>query len=139
MARVMTPRAKPMARTQPAKTTRTKMVAASAPKAAGKSRSAAAKPVAPLGKEELRARIEKLERANSTLRMKNKELRLAYVEAAEKVDALTVQLEAAERRAGRAASSRATTTKRRRVVAEMTEPSAQDDEAFSWQSDPVIA
>jgi len=54
-------------------------------------------------KDELRARIEKLERANSTLRAKNKELRFAYVEAAEKVDQLTVRLETAERKAGRQA------------------------------------
>jgi hypothetical protein len=34
-------------------------------------------------KEELRARVEKLERANATLRVKNKELRIVAVEAAE--------------------------------------------------------
>jgi hypothetical protein len=54
-------------------------------------------------KEELRARVEKLERANATLRVKNKELRIIAVEAAEQVDALTVQLQNSERRAGRQA------------------------------------
>ena len=52
-------------------------------------------------KEELRARVEKLERANATLRVKNKELRIVAVEAAEQVDALTLQLASSERRAGR--------------------------------------
>ena len=52
-------------------------------------------------KEELRARVEKLERANATLRIKNKELRIVAVEAAEQVDALTLQLATSERRAGR--------------------------------------
>ncbi len=55
----------------------------------------------PSSKEELRARVEKLERANATLRVKNKELRLVAVEAAEQVDALTLQLASSERRAGR--------------------------------------
>jgi hypothetical protein len=54
-------------------------------------------------KEELRARVEKLERANATLRVKNKELRIVAVEAAEQVDALTQQLANSERRAGRQA------------------------------------
>ncbi|MCB8880287.1 hypothetical protein ACELLULO517_08590 [Acidisoma cellulosilytica] len=52
-------------------------------------------------KEELRARIEKLERANATLRFKNKDLRLAHVEASEQVDALTMKIESLERRAER--------------------------------------
>jgi hypothetical protein len=52
-------------------------------------------------KEELRARVEKLERANATLRVKNKELRIVAVESAEQVDALTLQLASSERRAGR--------------------------------------
>jgi hypothetical protein len=55
----------------------------------------------PSNKEELRARVEKLERANATLRAKNKELRLVSVEAAEQVDALTLQLAGIERRAVR--------------------------------------
>ena len=54
-------------------------------------------------KEELRARVEKLERANATLRVKNKELRIVAVEAAEQVDVLTMQLANSERRAGRQA------------------------------------
>jgi hypothetical protein len=62
----------------------------------------AATPAAgPASKEELRARVEKLERANATLRVKNKELRLVAVEAAEQVDALTLQLASSERRAVR--------------------------------------
>lgn len=66
-------------------------------------RSAAKTPAAAsaVSKDDLRARIEKLERANATLRAKNKDLRLANVEAAEQLDELTVRLEAAERRAGR--------------------------------------
>jgi hypothetical protein len=56
---------------------------------------------ASVSKEELRARVEKLERANATLRVKNKELRIVAVEAAEQVDALTLQLANSERRAGR--------------------------------------
>jgi hypothetical protein len=59
--------------------------------------------VAASSKEELRARVEKLERANATLRVKNKELRIVAVEAAEQVDALTLQLANSERRAGRQA------------------------------------
>jgi hypothetical protein len=55
----------------------------------------------PTSKEELRARVEKLERANATLRVKNKELRLVAVQAAEQVDALTLQLASSERRAVR--------------------------------------
>lgn len=54
-------------------------------------------------REELRARIEKLERANSTLRVKNKELRMAYVEAAETIDSLTLRLQSLERKAERQA------------------------------------
>ena len=54
-------------------------------------------------KEELRARVEKLERANATLRVKNKELRIVAVEAAEQLDALTLQLANSERRVGRQA------------------------------------
>jgi hypothetical protein len=45
--------------------------------------------------------VEKLERANATLRVKNKELRLVAVEAAEQLDALTLQLASSERRAVR--------------------------------------
>jgi vancomycin resistance protein YoaR len=52
-------------------------------------------------KEDLRARIEKLERANATLRVKNKELRLAHVESSEQVDALTLKIESLERRVQR--------------------------------------
>jgi hypothetical protein len=63
--------------------------------------SKAAPAAAASSKEELRARVEKLERANATLRVKNKELRVVAVEAAEQVDALTVQLANSERRAGR--------------------------------------
>ena len=54
-------------------------------------------------KEELRSRVEKLERANATLRVKNKELRTIAVDAAEQVDSLTVQLASSERRMGRQA------------------------------------
>jgi hypothetical protein len=68
-------------------------------RAAGVSKAAPA--AASASKEELRARVEKLERANATLRVKNKELRVVAVEAAEQVDALTVQLANSERRAGR--------------------------------------
>jgi DNA repair exonuclease SbcCD nuclease subunit len=62
---------------------------------------AAASPAA--SKDELRARIEKLERANATLRTKNKDLRLAHVEVSEQVEALTLKLESLERRAERQA------------------------------------
>lgn len=58
-------------------------------------------------KDELRARVEKLERANATLRMKNKELQLAAVEAAEHIDALTLQLASLERKADRQARAEA--------------------------------
>ena len=57
----------------------------------------------PSTKEELRLRVEKLERANAMLRVKNKELRMAYVTAAEQADQLTIKLESAERRAERRA------------------------------------
>jgi hypothetical protein len=68
-----------------------------------KQRAAAKLPVATgsTSKEELRSRVEKLERANATLRVKNKELRIVAVEAAEQVDMLTLQLANMERRAGR--------------------------------------
>jgi hypothetical protein len=78
---------------------------------AAKHRAAPKLPVAAAAsasKEELRARVEKLERANATLRIKNKELRIVAVEAAEQVDALTVQLANSERRAGRQARQEAT-------------------------------
>ena len=52
-------------------------------------------------KEELRARVDKLERANTTLRVKNKELRSVATEAAEQVEALTLRLASGERRTGR--------------------------------------
>ena len=71
---------------------------------ASRQRSAAKPPAVVTGsasKEELRARVEKLERANATLRVKNKELRIVAVEAAEQVDVLTMQLASSERRAGR--------------------------------------
>ena len=55
----------------------------------------------PVSKEELRAKIEKLERANAVLRIKNKELRVVAAQAAEQVDSLTLQLTNRERRAGR--------------------------------------
>ena len=58
-------------------------------------------PATSSSKEELRARVEKLERANATLRVKNKELRIVAVEAAEQLDALTVQLANTEKRVGR--------------------------------------
>jgi len=67
----------------------------------GSVKSAASSPVA--SKEDLRARVEKLERANATLRTKNKDLRLAHVAAAEQVEALTLKLESLERRAERQA------------------------------------
>lgn len=61
-------------------------------------------PAAPaFSKEELKLRVEKLERANATLRVKNKELRVAYVEAAEQLDSLTLRLQSMERRAERQA------------------------------------
>lgn len=88
-------------------------------------------------KEELRARIEKLERANSTLRQKNKELRFAYVEAAERVDQLTVRLESVESRHGRqsvsaassegeAARGRAAATRRRGARSEPDEDQVRE-------------
>jgi hypothetical protein len=52
-------------------------------------------------KEDLRSRVEKLERANVTLRTKNKELRIVAVAAAEQVDALTLALAKSERSADR--------------------------------------
>jgi hypothetical protein len=52
-------------------------------------------------KEELRARVEKLERANAMLRKKNKELRSVALETAEQVDALTLQLAKSDRQGGR--------------------------------------
>ncbi len=64
-------------------------------------KTAASSPAA--SKDDLRARVEKLERANATLRTKNKDLRLAHVAAAEQVEALTLKLESLERRAERQA------------------------------------
>ncbi|GAB0116393.1 hypothetical protein [Acidisoma sp. 7E03] len=145
MARVTTPRAKSLARSQAAKTARAKPApAASAPRGAAKAgsakasapRRAAVKPTPVASKEDLRARIEKLERANSTLRMKNKDLRLAYVEAAEKVDALTMQLETLERRAARGTGA-APARKRGGANADHSEHDV--DEVLSRTADPVNA
>jgi hypothetical protein len=57
-------------------------------------------------KEELRARVEKLERANVTLRKKNKELRSVALETAKQVDGLTLQLAKSERQDGRQTGQR---------------------------------
>jgi septal ring factor EnvC (AmiA/AmiB activator) len=57
--------------------------------------------VLPTSKEELRARVEKLERANANLRIKNKEFRRIAEEAAERLEALQTQLEANERKVAR--------------------------------------
>lgn len=135
MARATKPRAKSLARTQDAKTARPKTAKparSNSSKSAAVRRSAATPAVSATSKEELRARVEKLERANSTLRVKNKELRLAYVEAAEKVDALTTQLEAAERRAARGTGGAA----RRRGGAA---GSAEEAEGHALAADPVTA
>ena len=110
MARATIPKTRSGSGRQPAKLGRAKskaaeMQAAVKPaKSATSGRRASTKQGAPVGaisKDDLRARIEKLERANATLRAKNKELRFAHVEAAEQLDELTLRLEAAERRAGR--------------------------------------
>jgi hypothetical protein len=96
MARATTARTKSLGRPSSGRAVSVKTSAAKqrgAPKAQATAASAS--------KEELRARVEKLERANATLRVKNKELRIVAVEAAEQVDALTVQLANSERRAGR--------------------------------------
>jgi hypothetical protein len=98
MARAASARTKRVGRPSSGRSAATKMTAA-------KQRPAPKVPVvtASASKEELRARVEKLERANATLRVKNKELRIVAVEAAEQVDALTLQLANSERRAGRQA------------------------------------
>ena len=57
--------------------------------------------VLPTSKEELRARIEKLERANANLRVKNKEFRRIAEETAERLEALQVQIESSDRKAAR--------------------------------------
>jgi predicted RNase H-like nuclease (RuvC/YqgF family) len=49
--------------------------------------------LAPSSKEELRARIEKLERANANLRIKNKDYRRLAEEAAERLEALQSAVE----------------------------------------------
>jgi hypothetical protein len=112
MARATIPKTRSGSGRQPAKPGRAKSSAAEvqpavkAFKVVASGRRPAAKQAAPISavsKDDLRARIEKLERANSTLRAKNKELRLAHVEAAEQLDELTLRLEAAERRVGRQA------------------------------------
>lgn len=142
MARATKPRAKSLARNQDAKTARpktakpapetVKAVRSNSSKSAPARRTTATPAVSATSKEELRARIEKLERANSTLRVKNKELRLAYVETAEKVDALTTQLEAAERRAARGTGG----TARRRGGASAAAEEAED---HALAADPVTA
>ncbi|MCB8876748.1 hypothetical protein [Acidisoma silvae] len=101
MARAMTTKPKYVGRTKAAESPRAAAAKSSAASAARQAsvKLAAASPAA--SKDELRARIEKLERANATLRFKNKDLRLSYVEASEQVDALTVKLESLERRAER--------------------------------------
>jgi hypothetical protein len=91
MARAASARTKRVGRPSSGRSAATKMTAA-------KQRPAPKVPVvtASASKEELRARVEKLERANATLRVKNKELRIVAVEAAEQVDALTLQLAKSE-------------------------------------------
>jgi len=49
--------------------------------------------ILPTSKEELRARIEKLERANANLRIKNKEFRRLAEDAAERLESLQTQIE----------------------------------------------
>jgi hypothetical protein len=96
MARATLSKAKPVGRPPSGRSTAARMSAVkqrAVPKVAALTAAAS--------KEELRARVEKLERANATLRVKNKELRIAAVEAAEQVDALTLQLANSERRAAR--------------------------------------
>ncbi len=103
-------------------------------------------------KEELRARVEKLERANATLRIKNKELRIVAVEAAEQVDALTLQLANSGRSSGRQTRGEAPADapanreiarpgrgkrKARGAAAEETDPDDQDvsgENHASWGS-----
>ncbi len=61
----------------------------------------AAAKVLPTSKEELRARVEKLERANANLRVKNKEFRRIAEESAERLEGLQTQMEANERKVAR--------------------------------------
>ncbi len=104
MARATSDRTKSQGRTAAARPTNGRAAAPAKTRTNG-TRGAvkASSPSAGSSKEELRARVEKLERANATLRAKNKELRLAAVESAEQVDTLTVQLATSERRASRQA------------------------------------
>lgn len=116
MARATILKTRPGTSRQPAKIGRPKSKAAPGVQAPVKSVTSVRRPApkqsavpSAVSKDDLRARIEKLERANSTLRAKNKELRLAHVEASEQLDELTLRLEAAERRAGRQARTEAET------------------------------
>jgi hypothetical protein len=103
MARVTTGKSKTASRSAMGRVS--SATSRTSPRSAPQSRALAkvAAGAASTSKEELRARVEKLERANATLRIKNKELRLAYVEAAETVDALTIRLANSERRGERQA------------------------------------
>ncbi|WP_284947543.1 hypothetical protein [Acidisoma cladoniae] len=55
--------------------------------------------LSPSSKEELRARIEKLERANANLRIKNKDYRRLAEEASERLEAIQTEAERNERKA----------------------------------------
>jgi hypothetical protein len=82
--------------------------AARKPRAVGQREAAKVPAMAgPASKEELRAKVEKLERANAILRKKNKELRNVALETAEQVDGLTLQLAKSERQGGQQAGGKA--------------------------------
>jgi predicted RNase H-like nuclease (RuvC/YqgF family) len=59
-----------------------------------------------VSKDELRVQLEKLGRANASLRVRNKELKRAVDEAADRIAQLEGQLARQERRAAQPAASR---------------------------------
>jgi chromosome segregation ATPase len=95
----------------PAKTpaTRTK-----APAAAKPTRTAASPAAPKLSKDELRTRVEALERANATLRTKNKDANRAAKTAAARIAELEDQVAELEKRAASAQRQSAASPRRRR-------------------------
>ncbi len=150
MARAMNGSTKSLSRPQSgraaASATRSSRKNAAQPSAAEKRAAAKGAVATATSKDELRARVEKLERANATLRMKNKELRLAAVEAAEHVDALTLQLASLERKADRQARAEAPAEAgakreaarpargRRKAQTEETEESGAETMGSEWNA-----
>ncbi len=107
MARTTTPRpSRPTARPKPKTGKRTAQGGARAASSKPAAKSGAASTAPAMTKDALRARVEKLERANATLRSKNRELTRASQEAQDRLATVEGTLRRLERRTA-AATARA--------------------------------